>query len=88
MVFQPDLLRGKTALITGGGAGICRGIALALAQHGCDVAITSRRAEHLEPTAEEIRSHGVKTVAVPADRPRPRCRRERREAGGRALRTP
>lgn len=67
MVFQPDLLRGKTALITGGGTGICRGIALALAQHGCDVAITSRRAEHLEPTAEEIRSHGVKTVAVPAD---------------------
>ena len=67
MVFQPDLLHGKTALITGGGTGICRGIALALAEHGCDVAITSRRADHLDPTVEEIRSCGVKAVAIPAD---------------------
>ena len=67
MVFQPDLLEGKTALITGGGTGICRGIALALARHGCDVAITSRKAEHLEPTAEEIRALGVNALAVVAD---------------------
>ena len=67
MVFQSDVLNGKTALVTGGGTGICRGIALALAKHGCDVAITSRRAEHLDPTAEEIRAYGVKTAAVAAD---------------------
>lgn len=67
MSFQPDLLAGRTALVTGGGTGICRGIALALAAHGCDVAITSRSAAHLEPTAEEIRAVGRRAVAVTAD---------------------
>ena len=67
MVFQPDVLKGKAALVTGGGTGICRGIALELADHGCDVAITSRSLEHLEPTVEEIRSRGRTAVAVTAD---------------------
>ena len=67
MSFQPDLLSGRIALITGGGTGICRGIALALAAHGCDVAIVSRSAEHLAPTADEIRATGRRSVAVPAD---------------------
>jgi peroxisomal 2,4-dienoyl-CoA reductase len=66
-VFSRDLLKGKTAFITGGGTGICRGIALALANHGCDVAITSRTMEHLEPTAAELRHRGVRAVAVAAD---------------------
>ncbi len=67
MVFQPNLLEGKAALITGGGTGICRGIALALASYGCDVAITSRRREHLEPTAAEIEQCGRRSAAVVAD---------------------
>ncbi|MCY4078225.1 MAG: SDR family NAD(P)-dependent oxidoreductase, partial [Acidobacteria bacterium] len=67
MSFQPDLLKGKTALVTGGGTGICRGLSLALAAHGCDVAITSRKAEHLEPTRREIEALGVRSLAVPAD---------------------
>ena len=54
-MYQLDLLKNKVALITGGGTGICRGIALAFAAHGCDVAITSRKIEHLEPTAAELR---------------------------------
>ena len=66
-VFRPDLLKGRAALVTGGGTGICRGIALALAAHGCDVAITSRKTEHLEPTAAELRSRGVRGVAKIAD---------------------
>ena len=66
-VFASDLLKGKAALITGGGTGICRGIALAFAAHGCDVAITSRKPEHLEPTADEIRQRGVRAVAAAAD---------------------
>ena len=53
--------------MTGGGTGICRGIALELARHGCDVAITSRSIEHLEPTAAEIRATGRRAVAVAAD---------------------
>jgi peroxisomal 2,4-dienoyl-CoA reductase len=61
------MLSGRAALVTGGGTGICRGIALALAAHGCDVAITSRRLEHLVPTAEEIRQKGVRALAVTCD---------------------
>jgi peroxisomal 2,4-dienoyl-CoA reductase len=67
MAFQSDLLKGRAALITGGGTGICRGIALAFAAHGCDVAITSRKIEHLESTADEIRGKGVRVLARPAD---------------------
>ena len=69
--FERSLLAGRTALVTGGGTGICRGIALALAAHGCDVAIVSRTAEHLEPTAAEIASLGVRALAVAADVRRP-----------------
>jgi 2,4-dienoyl-CoA reductase [(3E)-enoyl-CoA-producing], peroxisomal len=67
MAFQPDLLKGRVALITGGGTGICRGIALAFAAHGCDVAIVSRRMEHLEPTVAELRATGRRAIARAAD---------------------
>jgi peroxisomal 2,4-dienoyl-CoA reductase len=66
-MYRRDLLKGRTALITGGGTGICRGIALAFAAHGCDVAITSRKREHLEPTVEELRGLGVRATAHAAD---------------------
>ena len=67
MPFQSGLLAGRSALVTGGGTGICRGIVLELARHGCDVAITSRSSEHLDPTAEEIRALGRRAVSVEAD---------------------
>ncbi len=66
-LFAPTLLHRKVALVTGGGTGICRGIALAFAKHGCDVAITSRKLEHLEPTRDELRALGVRAVAKAAD---------------------
>src|SRR5205085_1817736 len=65
--FHADLLKGRVALVTGGGTGICRGIALAFAAHGCDVAIVSRKMEHLEPTLAELRGHGVRAIAHAAD---------------------
>lgn len=67
MSFTEDLLSGKVALVTGGGTGICRGIALAFARHGCDVAITSRRPEHLEPTVAELERCGVRACGLPSD---------------------
>jgi 2,4-dienoyl-CoA reductase [(3E)-enoyl-CoA-producing], peroxisomal len=66
-MFASDVLKGKTAFVTGGGTGICRGIALAFAAHGCNVAITSRQAEHLEPTADDIRRSGAGAIAAAAD---------------------
>jgi peroxisomal 2,4-dienoyl-CoA reductase len=65
--FDSHLLKDRVALITGGGTGICRGIALAFAQHGCHVAITSRKMEHLEPTVDELRGIGVHALARAAD---------------------
>ena len=63
-VFRPDLLAGKVALVTGGGTGIGFGIASCLAAAGADVAIASRKADHLEPAAEKLRAGGSKVSAV------------------------
>jgi NAD(P)-dependent dehydrogenase (short-subunit alcohol dehydrogenase family) len=61
-------LSGKTALVTGGSEGIGKGIALALAREGVDVAICARKKEPLEATAAEItKATGRKIVAIPAD---------------------
>jgi 2,4-dienoyl-CoA reductase [(3E)-enoyl-CoA-producing], peroxisomal len=67
LTFRSDLLKGKTALVTGGGTGICRGIALAFADVGCNVAIASRKAEHLEPTVQELKGRGVGAIGVAGD---------------------
>lgn len=50
-------LKGKTALVTGGGTGIGLGVAVALADEGCRVAIVGRRAEKLQQAAESYRGH-------------------------------
>jgi NAD(P)-dependent dehydrogenase (short-subunit alcohol dehydrogenase family) len=61
-------LGGKTALVTGGSEGIGRGIALALAREGVDVAICARRSGPLEEAAAAIaRETNRKIVAIPAD---------------------
>ena len=65
-------LTGKAALVTGGSAGIGKGIARALAREGADVAICARRREVLEATGAELRAEtGRKVVAIPADLTRP-----------------
>src|SRR5262245_17455746 len=65
--FASGLLAGRAALVTGGGTGICRGIALSLASLGCDVVLASRKAEHLGHTATDIQRLGVRAETVTGD---------------------
>jgi NAD(P)-dependent dehydrogenase (short-subunit alcohol dehydrogenase family) len=58
----------RVAIVTGGGRGIGRGIALGLAADGFDVAITYRRdAEAAAATVAEIEEAGSAALAIPAD---------------------
>ena len=60
-------LTGKVALVTGGGGGIGHALALGLADAGADVAVTSRKLEHLEKVVKDIEAKGRKSMAVSAD---------------------
>ncbi|MDP2358427.1 MAG: SDR family oxidoreductase [Beijerinckiaceae bacterium] len=57
----------KFALVTGGGTGIGRAAALALAGAGFDVAVTGRRLEPLQETADAIRALGRNGLAISCD---------------------
>lgn len=60
-------LQGKNAVITGSGRGIGRGIALALAQRGCNVAINYfRHREEAEDTAAAAERLGVRAIVIKA----------------------
>jgi NAD(P)-dependent dehydrogenase (short-subunit alcohol dehydrogenase family) len=60
-------LRGRRALVTGGGRGIGRIVALDLARAGVDVAVSARTRSELEQVAGALRERGVKAVALSAD---------------------
>jgi 2,4-dienoyl-CoA reductase [(3E)-enoyl-CoA-producing], peroxisomal len=53
-IFADEILKGHVAFVTGGGTGITGGVARALAEAGANVALVSRRMEHLEPAANAI----------------------------------
>src|SRR5262245_27830184 len=60
-------LKGRHALVTGGGRGIGRATALALARAGASVTLSARTKGEIDAVAEEVRALGGKALAVPAD---------------------
>jgi NAD(P)-dependent dehydrogenase (short-subunit alcohol dehydrogenase family) len=60
-------LAGKVAVVTGGGSGIGRGIVLAMAQEGADIAIPDIQVINADKVAGEVRALGRKALAMKTD---------------------
>jgi NAD(P)-dependent dehydrogenase (short-subunit alcohol dehydrogenase family) len=66
-MFQNDLLKDRTILITGGGTGLGRSMALRFASLGANLFLVARREEPLNETAREIQAAGGRAAYAQAD---------------------
>src|ERR1700735_5750861 len=66
-MFQSDLFKGRTILITGGGTGLGRSMALRFAELGANIFLPGRREEPLKQTADDIRAKGAQAAYGIAD---------------------
>ncbi len=66
-LYENFRLDGKVAVVTGGGRGIGRGIALGMADCGADVVVIARRQHDVDAVAKEIESRGQKGLGISAD---------------------
>jgi citronellol/citronellal dehydrogenase len=66
-VYRSDLFKGKVALVSGGGSGIGRAVALLFARLGASLVICGRTPEKLEKVADFIRGKGGRVLVVPTN---------------------
>ena len=67
MPASPFSLENKIAIVTGGGVGIGRSVAVEFARAGADVVVASRKLENLEPVTAEIKMLGRRSFAMAVD---------------------
>lgn len=67
MILQKYSLDGKVAIITGGGTGLGKSMALLFSQAGASIVVAARRQSLIEQTAEEVKKAGGKAMAVVTD---------------------
>src|ERR1700754_4765714 len=66
-MFTNDTLKGRTALITGGGSGLGLEIATAYARLGASVVLAGRQEDRLQTAAEALTREGGKAIACKTD---------------------
>lgn len=66
-MYQRDLLKGRTILITGGGTGLGKSMALRFAELGASLFLVGRREEPLAGVAREIKATGARAGYFPGD---------------------
>ncbi|KAJ0975902.1 hypothetical protein J5N97_017867 [Dioscorea zingiberensis] len=65
--FKVDVLKGKVALLTGGGSGIGFEISTQFGKHGAAVAIMGRRRQVLDDAVAALRSQGIQAIGIEGD---------------------
>jgi NAD(P)-dependent dehydrogenase (short-subunit alcohol dehydrogenase family) len=66
-MLKEGTLRGRTAMVTGGGTGLGLSMALKLAELGADLVLSSRDPAHIEPACERARALGVRALPLRCD---------------------
>src|ERR1019366_675824 len=67
LMYQTDLLKGRTILITGGGTGLGRSMAMRFAELGANLFLVGRRETPLKETANAINKTGARAGYTMAD---------------------
>jgi len=67
VIILKNFLDGKYVLITGGGRGIGKAVALEYARNGANIAITALEENELHAVVDNIKKYGVDVISIPAD---------------------